>query len=246
MPSDTGETAQFGLTEGAPRTLTSAVFNEIRADILSTRLLPGQKLHIGALAERFSVSLGAIREALSRLVTNGLVEAADQRGFRVHPVSLEDLQDVMLSRIEIEGLALKYSIERGDNAWADDLQYAHERLVAEPHRDAADPMRHNPAWAMRHKLFHEALVSACPLHWLIRFRNTLFEQSERYRCLSVPLSPVNRDVAAEHRLIFEAALCRDVPSALASLSDHFSRTMTIVLEGAPLLQAGDKTNWPSP
>jgi DNA-binding GntR family transcriptional regulator len=245
MLNHTGERVQFGLTAGAPRTLTSAVFNALRSDILSARLLPGQKLHIGALAERFSVSLSAIREALSRLVSGGLVEAADQKGFRVHPVSLAELQDVMLSRIQIEGLALKLSIEHGDAAWAEALRQQHDRLSVEPLRDPADDRRHNPAWTVQHQRFHEALVAACPLNWLIRFRHTLYEQSERYRCLSVPLSPATRDVAAEHRLIHDAALSRDVAAAVAALSDHFSRTMNIVREGAPFLQAPETTSWPS-
>ncbi|ACF03139.1 transcriptional regulator, GntR family [Rhodopseudomonas palustris TIE-1] len=73
----------YALDGDGPRSLTSAVQERIRADILATRLLPGQKLHIAGLAKQFSVSLAAVREALSRLVADGLVQAADQRGFRV-------------------------------------------------------------------------------------------------------------------------------------------------------------------
>ena len=96
------------------RSLTSAVQERLRADILSTRLLPGQKLHIAGLAKQFSVSLAAVREALSRLVADGLVQASDQRGFRVSPVSPADLRDVTQTRVDIEGLALRRSIEHGD------------------------------------------------------------------------------------------------------------------------------------
>ena len=56
------------LADERPRSLTSAVQERLRADILSTRLLPGQKLHIAGLAKQFSVSLAAVREALSRLL----------------------------------------------------------------------------------------------------------------------------------------------------------------------------------
>src|SRR5260370_20964872 len=85
----------FGADGGSgPRTLTSAVLERLRADILSTKLVPGQKLHIAGLAKQFSVSLAAVREALSRLVAHGLVPASDQRGFRVSPVSPAALQNV--------------------------------------------------------------------------------------------------------------------------------------------------------
>ena len=104
----------FGdLSDERPRSLTSAVQERLRADILSTRLLPGQKLHIAGLAKQFSVSLAAVREALSRLVADGLVQASDQRGFRVSPVSPADLRDVTQTRVDIEGLALRRSIEHG-------------------------------------------------------------------------------------------------------------------------------------
>ena len=105
------------LADDRPRSLTSAVQERLRADILSTRLLPGQKLHIAGLAKHFSVSLAAVREALSRLVADGLVQASDQRGFRVSPVSPADLRDVTQTRVDIEGLALRRSIERGDRTW---------------------------------------------------------------------------------------------------------------------------------
>src|SRR5260370_17623029 len=78
----------FGADGGSGRrTLTSAVLERLRADILSTKLVPGQKLHIAGLAKQFSVSLAAVREALSRLVPPRLVQASDQRRFPVRPVS---------------------------------------------------------------------------------------------------------------------------------------------------------------
>src|SRR5690349_12276640 len=85
--SSIGLSFDENLADERPRSLTSAVHGRLRADILSTRLLPGQKLHIAGLAKQFSVSLAAVREALSRLVADGLVQASDQRGFRVSPVS---------------------------------------------------------------------------------------------------------------------------------------------------------------
>src|SRR5882672_3825839 len=69
--SSIGLSFREGLADDRPRSLTSAVQERLRADILSTRLLPGQKLHIAGLAKQFSVSLAAVREALSRLVAGG-------------------------------------------------------------------------------------------------------------------------------------------------------------------------------
>ena len=116
-----------------PRSLTSALHERLRADILAARLLPAQKLHIAGLAKQFSVSLAAVREALSRLVADGLVQASDQRGFRVSPVSPADLRDVTQTRIDIEGLALRRSIERGDQEWLSSVERSFTALCAVPY-----------------------------------------------------------------------------------------------------------------
>ncbi len=211
-----------------PRTLTSAIFECLRAEILSTRLAPGEKLNIAHLGKRFSVSLAAVREALSRLVADGLVQASDQRGFRVSPVSLSDLRDITQTRIDIEGLALRRSIEAGDEAWLAEVKTSFEKLDALSHRDPSDPTVHNEAWVAQHRIFHKTLVRACGSVWLIRFRDILFEQSERYRRLSMPAEPNLRDIRAEHRRIVEAILQRDAEAATAALSDHFRKTMHLV------------------
>lgn len=232
--SSIGLSFREGLADDRPRSLTSAVQERLRADILSTRLLPGQKLHIAGLAKQFSVSLAAVREALSRLVADGLVQASDQRGFRVSPVSLADLADVTQTRIDIEGLALRRSIERGNQAWLASVEAAFEALKAVPYRYPDQPGVHYEEWVVRHRVFHRALVNACGSPWLLGFRDVLHEQSERYRRLSIRREVgKERDVEAEHAAIVDATLRRDADLAVAALSQHFTITMEFVELAAP-------------
>ncbi|MBI5132618.1 MAG: FCD domain-containing protein [Rhodopseudomonas palustris] len=219
---------------GGPRSLTSALHERLRADILATRLLPGQKLHIAGLAKTFAVSLAAVREALSRLTADGLVQASDQRGFRVTPVSLDDLADVTRSRIDIEGLALRRSIERGDADWMASVRQAWADLKAVPYRYPDDSSVHYEEWVVRHRIFHRALVNACGSRWLLGFRDVLHEQSERYRRLSIRREAGKpRDVEAEHEAIVTAVLARDADAAVAALARHFDITREFVELAAP-------------
>lgn len=215
--------ARFG-----PRTLTSAIHAQLRADILAGRCRPSEKLLIAPLGKRFGVSLAAVREALSRLVADGLVDALDQRGFRVSPLSLADLNDVTHTRIELECLALRRSIQHGDGAWRDQLRQAWEALRRTPYTTPKQRLRHNETWSALHGRFHAALVGACGLGWLLRFRATLYEQSERYRLLGMAVSTGDRDVAAEHQRIFAAAMAGDCVTAEAELAAHFTRTATSI------------------
>lgn len=184
--------------------------------------------------QQFSVSLAAVREALSRLVADGLVQASDQRGFRVSPVSSADLADVTQTRIDIESLTLRRSIERGDQAWLAAVEQAFVALCA--------PQSHNEIWITRHRIFHRALVNACGSQWLLGFRDVLHEQSERYRRLSVRREAGRiRDVEAEHAAIVRAVLRRDPEAAVAALSEHFLTTMHLVELAAPRISQISET-----
>ena len=227
MPTATLEISADG--RAGPRTLASAIYMRIRRDIVATRFTPGQKLNIAALAEDFSVSLAAVREALCRLVADGLVIASDQRGFRVSPISRADLADVTQTRIEIEGVALRKSIERGDDAWLASVRRAFDELQAAPY-DAPDRSSAGfEAWNRPHHAFHHALIEACGSPWLLGFCAILNEQSERYRRLSLRRETgETRDVDAEHTAIATNVLKRDADKAVAAMACHYTTTMRYV------------------
>ena len=234
---------EFGVTsDGRPvRSLTTAVLLQLRSEILSCRLKPGEKLLIAGLAKRLGVSLSAIREALSRLAAEGLVRAEDQRGFSVSPVSIEDLRDITRTRVDLEGMALRRAIALGDARWEESVRAAHEQLAATPLPPRGEPGLQFERWRTLHQRFHLALVSACGSEWLLRFRRILFEQSERYRFLAYSVRP--RDIPDEHRTIMQATLDRDVEAAVKALGDHLTLTADIIVDaiGSQSLASGTNT-----
>jgi DNA-binding GntR family transcriptional regulator len=216
------------------QTLAEGVYQELRGDILACRLRPGAKLPINLLAEERKLSLSSVREALSRLSAEGLVIAEPQRGFHVAPVSLEDLNDLTMTRIDIENLCLARSIELGGVDWETGIVGAMHRLSKTPYWAPGDERRLSDEWAAAHNAFHEALVSGCDSVWRLRIRSSLYTRSERYRRLSVPVLSKKRDVEAEHRAISEAALARKKTRACDLLKEHLILTMNIIIKGLPL------------
>src|SRR2546430_1690473 len=95
-------------------TLTEQAEAALEAAIVRGQLQPGAKLRIAEVAEEFGVSSTPMREALSRLVSRGLVIAIGQRGFRVMPISAEDLADNTITRVALETAALRRSMRAGD------------------------------------------------------------------------------------------------------------------------------------
>ena len=93
-----------------------------------------------------------------------------------------------------------------------------------------DNVRLSDEWSREHHLYHAALVSACESDVLLRIRGTLFEQSERYRRLSVPLADAERDIDGEHRSLTEAVLARERDRAGQILEDHLRSTTAVLLQ----------------
>jgi DNA-binding GntR family transcriptional regulator len=172
--------------------------------------------------ERYGAGLTPLREALFQLMAEGLVTMEDQRGFRVAEVSQEDLTDLTEQRVFIEGQALRLAIERGDLAWESRVLAAHHRLAGTPMLEPGTTAL-TDAWSAAHRDFHRVLVEACGSAWLLRFRDVLSDQTERYRRLSARKKP-GRDVAAEHRRIAEATLARATDEAVECLAAHYRLT----------------------
>lgn len=214
-------------TPGA-RSLTSVAVDRLRGDILDGTLRPTERLRIQALSEHYGIGATAIREALSRLVADGLVDSEDQRGFCVTPVSREDLVDLTQTRIEAESAALRLSVERGDIDWESAVLSAFHRLQRTPPPTSPELQA---AWNVAHRQFHQALVAGCASPWRLRLCRILYDQSERYRSLANRYtSKQNRDPMKEHRALMEAMMARDGELAVQLLAEHFWTTSDIILK----------------
>ncbi|HEY9280741.1 MAG TPA: GntR family transcriptional regulator [Eoetvoesiella sp.] len=203
-------------------TLASVVMGKVRQDILQGRLLPGTKLKLDSMRDEYEVSLSPLREALSRLGAEGLVVMEDQKGYRVAPVSAQNLQEVTALRANLEVMAVAKSIENGDDRWEDALVAAYHRL--QRMEESARQGVHLDGWDQAHRTFHIALFSASGLPLLLQFCNTLHDLSDRYRRLFLVKNAHDRDVPAEHKAILDAALARDKDLACSLLRHHIERT----------------------
>ncbi|MEM7021110.1 MAG: FCD domain-containing protein [Pseudomonadota bacterium] len=210
-------------------TLATSVYDRLRADILNAELLPGEKLRVDFVCDRYRAGSSPVREALSRLSANGLVQRKEQRGFYVAPVSTADLEELTKTRCWLEGTALRESIATGQEPWEDALVLAFHRLYRVPRSLGDDAFRTNPEWERRHEDFHDSLIGACGSRWLLQFCTQLREQAYRYRQIAAATAYPNRDERGEHEAILNAAIDRDADTAEQLLNDHYRRTTDIIL-----------------
>lgn len=213
------------------RTRNEEVYFRLRADILAGRFRPSQKLAFAELCERYGVSVGVIREALTRVAEQELVHNAPQQGFYVSTISPSDLQELSQARCDIESLTLRYAIREGDVAWESEVLAAHHRLANTPLVTVEDPERLSEEWAKNHSIFHETLLRGCSNARLRGIATQLRASAELYRRWSVPLGHErNRDIAGEHKAIADAVLRRDADLAVKLLVDHISTTTNLLLD----------------
>jgi len=212
---------------GSKATRTAQVYEALRTDILNTRIEPGSKLKIADLGTRFGVSLSVVREALTRLGAQGLVAANPQRGFSVIELSINDLDDLTNTRMQIEPMAMRDSVAHGGVAWEGQVVAAHHQL--ERTEVYIDADRVNPEWLDAHRAYHQALVAGGCSPRLRSIANALRDNAELYRMWSRTWAhDVDRDLAAEHRAIMTAAISADADAAAEALSQHIARTTAAI------------------
>lgn len=204
-------------------TLASAIYAQLRQEIIAITLPPESKLNIRELCSRFSVGLSPVREALSRLSMERLVLQTDHRGFAVAPLSAADLDDLTRARCAIDGLALRLSIAAGGESWEEQLLLAFHRFSKIPRFGPDGGLTRNPLWEKAHRDFHRALVAGCGSVWLAASSAQMFDAAERYRHLARRRGHA-RTVDDEHRPIMNAALAGRADEVADLLTRHYTRT----------------------
>jgi DNA-binding GntR family transcriptional regulator len=171
---------------------------------------------------RFSVSQSVVREAPTRWAEQGLAGATPRRGCRVRKLSVKDIVGLTEARVEIEPVALRLAIERGDVLWETEIVAAHQLLERTPLVD--DNGKYREEWGVRHRNFHQALTAGCNNARLQEVVLRLRDSAELYRRWFWALATDRRgNLAAEHRQLMDLTLARSADAATEALADHIKR-----------------------
>ncbi len=197
---------------------TQRTYHALRQMIVTGVLKPGEKLKIDALRQRLDTGASPIREALSLLTSDNLVERIDQRGFRAAEVSADNFREILMLRCTLEDLALRQSIASGTQDWEESVVLARHRMMRAKETGSE-------TFEERHKDFHMALLAHAASPILMKFCSQLYDLNIRYRYLAgSALNYQRRDVSEEHAGILSAVLDRDAETASARLLSHYRVT----------------------
>ncbi|MCL5117010.1 MAG: GntR family transcriptional regulator [Firmicutes bacterium] len=212
-----------------PPTLAAHVTQELRDAIIQGEFRPGEQLLLGEIARRLDVSVMPVREALKRLESEGLIEQSPQKEARVARLSLEDLDDTYAARMLLEPRVIRRSAQKFSEE-----DYQRLSGILESYETAYEAGEDSEGRRL-HKAFHFGMYQVGGSVWLLRLISTLWDNSERYRRLSLTQRGTVRDRRREHAEVLEACRANNPNLAATLLKAHLHRTATLVYERAKSL-----------
>jgi DNA-binding GntR family transcriptional regulator len=196
-------------------TLGAIVTEQLREHVVHGRFEPGTLLGEVSLAAQFGVSRGPVREALQRLVQEGLLRREPRRGISVPRLAASDLRDIYLAREAIEAAALAVIVSRDPARLVAELQ----GIVGSMHRAIGD--QNDRVLADLDIAFHHAIVDAARSPRLARLYSTLIGETFAYFNMGAH-HPSREEVVAQHREIAELIAARDLAALRRALARHLT------------------------
>jgi DNA-binding GntR family transcriptional regulator len=191
------------------------IYRQLREEVLSCTIMPGQSLHENELASRFGVSKSPIRDALMRLEADGLVIVQSRKGYRVAPVSVSDASDMYEFRARIEEAVMEIVAES-----ASDDELASLNRFRDP-----DAWANKGGFIAYNRDFHRSVANLCRNKRLRAVALDLIDQFNRFTFVSLAvIGPEHYDrPLADHIAIIDQLQAREARKAARLAGQHLER-----------------------
>jgi DNA-binding GntR family transcriptional regulator len=213
--------------------LAERTYEAIKSAILVNRLPPGTPLSVPELARQLGVSRSPVREAVQRLIYDGLATHVPNRGAEVSLVDIDDLRQLYLVREQLEGLAARLATEHLDTdslACLRGIVAEHEAALDGSGTDGDDTTAHIDL----DRRFHRTLRELAGNPHLTAALEPMAGRSH-FALHSLWRSPdAPRLALDEHRQIVEAMVAGDPELAAEAARRHIARLRTRLSQAKPL------------
>lgn len=210
--------------ESHPVSLLEWAYQEIRQMLFSGRLAPGEKIVVGQLAEKLSISPTPVKEALNRLVAEGLLDALPRRGFQVKHLSAKEVHDILDCRLMMEVFAARKAVENFKR------HPEIRKMMLADLKGLEKVEFHDYVEATRlEQSYHSAIIRLTENQHLITLYNILFGVGFSFYVYASENHPMERHAEAqsEHRQMLEALDRSDVEGLENALRSHLERTIDL-------------------
>lgn len=201
-------------------TTVELVTTAIRQQILSGHLAPGEVLRQEALAEELGVSRVPIREAITRLQAEGMLNVIPHKGAYVCELSVDEVRESFDIRLRLEPWIFAEAITRITPA---EIKKADRLVAAMDEAAAAD-------WGHLNWTFHETLYLPSRREVTIATLRRLHDLTDRYFRFQVVNVPIRKQAHDEHMALVDACRRRAPKAGAQALEDHI-RTASAQIVG---------------
>lgn len=204
--------------EGSDRSIPESLYESIREDILTRKYMNGSRLTEQSICDRYSVSRTPVREAMSRLESEGLIRFEKNRGAFICGFTEADVRDLIELRRSAELVGIARAVISATKQDLSELDEIFEFMEFYTDKDDIDKMTNI------NQAFHKMIYHATHNRYLER-------QLDQYQLYIDELCPENcfakgylRDVLTEHRAIYDAIKKRDVQAGRKAVLAHLDNT----------------------
>jgi DNA-binding GntR family transcriptional regulator len=193
--------------------LTAEAYEALKAAITSGELAPRERLYETVLAKRLKMSRTPVREAIQRLVNEGLAEAGAD-GVCVAGLSVKDIRSLEQANRALQSLAAELAASEGSEDDMTKLEEIMASMEACAGRDDSD------GWVIADQAIHRHLFQMSGSRWLVRLLLQMEALIGRVRHIGIRGPTRMKDATEEHRRVVDAITSRDPAAAQRAMHDH--------------------------
>ena len=200
-----------------PAKNSDVVYQDLRGDIISMKLVPGTAINEKELTQRYGISRTPVREAVLRLVEDRLIDIVPKSGTFVARIPLAMVREALVARRALEEVTVREA-----TAKASESQLMEIRAIIQRQRERAEAGEE----ATFHRAdddFHAAIASAARLAGIWNMIQQIRIQIERYRRLTLPQPGRMLKVVGEHEAVVDAIERRDADAAVEAMVYHLNK-----------------------
>ena len=212
--------------------VTTTIYTDVKKKIIQMELMPGQLLMVQRISEESGLSRTPVREALVRLRSEGLLEDADGRKFRVAQITWKLISDTYEARAAIEALAASQVAAGIRRSQLNTLQKLLDQMT-----QCLEKKDYYAYFECDHA-FHDKILQFYGNQVVLNWMNYISDQQQRIRYLTMQVHARQELSLAEHRKIVEMLAAHDSAGAAAAMQQHLERALHDILE-----LRGQPYNW---
>lgn len=206
------------------RPLREIVYEQLKMQILTGKIIPGTRMMEVELADEMGVSRTPVREAIRKLEKEGLVTIEPRRGAYASDISVKDMVDTLEVREDLEGLAAALAAERMSEGQIEELRQINQGYSeAIKNSDTEKIIEYD-------ELFHKHIVSCSGNKTLIQLSETVQELALRFRYLYYDDFSRYENMPVEHKQIIEAITSGDAERTRQTADNHVKKLKEFVIK----------------